>query len=407
MTGTGARTGHKRMASNSVADSRCGRVAKRKTDSDDRSAVEQPGTRGIVLAGVHAWGNGVLEEVIARPLLPIAARPLIGHILHWLRDGGVLEAAVCGNSDTSVLRRSLGDGETFNVSLIYFEDVTPRGPAGCARDAALSSTAEIFVVVDGSVLPRIDLAALVDTHRRGKAALTLVVAGAGGADSQSNGVQEPVGIYVFSRSALAEVGAAGYQDIKETLIPNLYRRGERIVTHVVPGDSTLRVTNAASYLALNMWAVQGMAQQAAMPEGYARINEAWIDPSARVDPTALFVGPALVGAKCVIEAGTLVVGPTTIGVESTIEPRAVVSRSAVWDRCRVGTGALLDHCILTDDARVGPEMVVRNTVRVAPRRSPLTLSERLAAFCWPARDRSSGHQRGVAATMFGGVFERG
>ena len=373
------------MANSEVAGGWCGRVAEGKPDAD-RSRVEQPGVRGIILAGVHTWGHCLLEAVVARPLLPVAARPLIWHILRWIRDGGILETTVCGNSDTTSLRRSLGNGESLNVSLAYSEDLMPRGPAGCARDAALNSRAETFLVVDGTILPRIDLAALLAAHTLSKATVTIVVAGANGADGQSEDVQEPAGIYVFSRAVLEKVPATGYQDIKEALIPNLYRRGQRIATHLVPGNPTLRVTDAASYRALNMWAVQQLAQDAAVPEGYVSVGEAWIDPSARVAPTARFVGPALVGPKCVIEAGAMIVGPATIGEECTIGPGAVVSRSAVWDRCRIGAGALLDHCILTDEAIVEPEVVTRSRVRTPPHRSTRTLLDRLASYCWPARD---------------------
>ena len=51
--------------------------------------------RGIVLAGVHAWGDCVLERAVCRPLLPVADRPLVAHALDWVRSAGVAEATVC------------------------------------------------------------------------------------------------------------------------------------------------------------------------------------------------------------------------------------------------------------------------------------------------------------------------
>ncbi len=54
--------------------------------------------QGVILAGVHSWGDFVLDGVISRPLVPIAARPLVTHVLTWLRGGGLERANICAAS---------------------------------------------------------------------------------------------------------------------------------------------------------------------------------------------------------------------------------------------------------------------------------------------------------------------
>ncbi|MHC4065552.1 MAG: sugar phosphate nucleotidyltransferase [Planctomycetota bacterium] len=357
------------------------RVYRAGTNSSERVTVDPSGVRGIVLAGVHAWGGCAFEQLVARPLLPVAARPLIWHILLWIRRGGVVETTVCGNSDTSILRRSLGNGSALDLSLGYCEDVMPRGPAGCARDAALEIDAETFLVVDGTVLPCIDLAALLAAHAEGKAAVTMVVSPAESTGGRSGEAQEPIGIYLFSRAALEEVPSKGYQDIKETLIPDLYGAGKRVVTHVVASDSCRRVTDAASYLSVNTWALEMMAAHSEAPEGYSLVNGAWLHSSALVHPAARLVGPVLVGAASEVEAGAMIVGPSTIGSQCTIGRQVLVSRSAIWDRCCIGRGAIVDHSILTDDVHVDATVMARQTLAVSPQRSCRTLLNRLASYC--------------------------
>ena len=46
-------------------------------------------TGGIILAGMHSWGDAALESTVCRPLLPVACRPLIWHVARWLRRGGL------------------------------------------------------------------------------------------------------------------------------------------------------------------------------------------------------------------------------------------------------------------------------------------------------------------------------
>ena len=64
----------------------------------------------------------------------------------------------------------------------------------------------------------------------------------------------------------------GYQDIKETLIPRLHECGERVTTHVVSADLAPRVTGAASYLAVNAWALARMVNDADKRDGSDRVG---------------------------------------------------------------------------------------------------------------------------------------
>ena len=359
---------------------------------------KKPSVRGIILAGSHGWGAHPFESVVCRPLMPVAGRPLLQHLTEWLRGAGVFEASICGNSHSRQLRRRLGDGRSVNISLEYLEDVAPRGPAGCARDAAEGHCADSFVVVEACIVPRFDLSALLEAHIRSQSALT-IVADSGRNPSDSSEVKRPMGIYVFSRRALDRVPATGYQDIKEKLIPDLYREGERTTVFGVHSDSVLRVTDAASYLSVNGWAVQKMVQECSAPNGYRRIDDAWVHKSSEVDATASFVGPALVGPECSVGPSALVIGPTSIGPRCRIEQGAVVSRSALWGSCTVGPYAWLDCCILEENSIAASGVKWAAKVSVAMGRSHSITLDRLGGL---ARPLSGGSQTAKQQVNFVG-----
>ncbi len=315
---------------------------------------------GIVLAGVHAWGDCILEWVASRPLLPIAFRPLIWHILEWLEHGGVGQATVCANSDTARLRYALGMVGPAGLPIDYYEDVMPRGPAGCARDAGLNKPVDTLLVVEGTIFPSLDLEALLKAHRDSGAVLTIA---AQHKDDRTDASDlEPVGVYVFSSEVLATVPEHGYQDIKETLIPRLYSQGQVIETFVVPPSSTPRVGGSGSYLGVNLWVVEQALATRDVPPGYRLVGDSWVHESSRVHSTARFVGPVWVGPDCEIESGAILVGPMSMGNGCHIESDAVISCSVLWDGCRVRRGAVLDHCVLTRGSDVAAEMVVRKAV---------------------------------------------
>ena len=59
---------------------------------------------GIVLAGTYHWSQSVFEQLLPRPLLPVAQTPMICYALRWMRDGGIARATVCANSASRAVR---------------------------------------------------------------------------------------------------------------------------------------------------------------------------------------------------------------------------------------------------------------------------------------------------------------
>jgi NDP-sugar pyrophosphorylase family protein len=165
----------------------------------------------------------------------------------------------------------------------------------------------------------------------------------------AEGRHEPCGIYVFERRALDYVLPRGFCDIKEGLIPRLHRAGERTLAFPVR-ESSPRVVDGPSYLALNEWVVERLVE--APPPGYVRTNGLIAHETARIAPDAVCLGPVLVGPGAQVMARATVVGPASIGGRSVVCSEALVSRSAVWDRCRVGSQAVADRCILPHDSTV-------------------------------------------------------
>lgn len=342
---------------------------------------------GVILAGAHPWAERILERAVCRPLVPIASRPLICHTLDWLRSARIQSASVCANSDTVLLRRRLRDGASLGVALDYHEDVMPRGPAGCARDVAAGSDADTFLVVEGSVLPRLDLADLLSTHASSEAVLTVVVATTRSGSTNGRALV-PVGVYVFSRSAFEHVPAAGYQDIKETLIPRLYAAGKLVATYVIEPSAVTSVTGLRSYLAASESVLEQRMADDSPDDQYVRCGEAWVHHTARIAESVQLLGPVLIERGCTLADGVLLVGPVTLGPGCHIGRHAVVTRSVIWAGCRVGDGAVLDHCILTDGASAGAGHVLRSAV-IAPEQPPRSFRRWLRLWCWaePAEPR--------------------
>ncbi len=309
---------------------------------------------GIVLAGTHHWGDGVFERVLRGPLLPVAHTPLINYPLQWLRDAGIQSAVLCANSATPSLREVLGDGSRMQLALDYFEDHEPRGPAGCARDAAVMTNAKIFVVIEGTIVPTLDFSAMIAAHRKSGAVATVVVEFDRRRRGMASGVRrQPAGIYVFERSALESVAEHGYQDIKEGLLGRLNAAGGHVAMHEVHGLSA-KVLDYSSYAAVSRWLVTRAIERPAFLSHYVREGEGMHHPTAVIHPSARLVGPILLGAGVRVEADAVIVGPASIGERTVVAARALVSRSFIWDDCVIGEDAIVDSSVLADRCVVVP-----------------------------------------------------
>jgi NDP-sugar pyrophosphorylase family protein len=301
---------------------------------------------GILLAGAFPRGQAGLDSLRPRPLLHVAERPLIAYALRWMRDGGLVAVTVCANVATRRIQTALTDAcPPMNVD--YLEDWTPRGPAGCVRDAGVRTDADTFVVADGTTVPISNLAALLEAHQASGAAITVVVHGPATNGGSPNRELQPNGVYVFARRVLEHLPEEGFQDIKETLIPRLYRCGEHVRTYQVP-EMGPRAVNTETYLTLNQWVLERLSRLGGPPPGFRTSGDVVLHDSASVAPSARLIGPVVLGRNTSVHARATVVGPASIGPDSVVGQDAVVSRSILWSGCVVHDGAFLDRCVVAD-----------------------------------------------------------
>lgn len=351
--------------------------------------------RGVILAGSHSWGACALEQVIPRSLAPIVNRPLIQYAIDWFDQAGIDSVAICGNVETSVVRHRLSRGLVRtqlpqDVRIDFYQDIAPRGPAGCVRDAANDDYFDTYVVTEGSVLPQIDLERLLDAHAKADAAVTVVVSSGAAVGESNSDLIAPIGIYVFSRQAIEQIAPMGYQDIKETLIPKLYVQGEMVQiyrTDVPP----LRVTGADSYLAVNDVALVGQLARNEFSDIYRRQDECMIHKTARVDESATLIGPILIGADSVVEPGTTIVGPTTVGRRCRLGGGSVITRSSLWDDSFTDESVVLDRCIVTAGMHATNEAAHRYRVFAQVRDRQRSMGQWLRRWISPKNGRN-GHR---------------
>src|SRR5688572_24734693 len=130
--------------------------------------------QAVIMAGGEGSRLRPLTSNVPKPMLPVANRPLMEHIIELLRKHGINDVVATVQFLASLIRNYFGDGSDLGVSLSYATEEVPLGTAGSvlgARDLLSGS----FMVISGDALTDIDLDEVIRSHRERGAAATLVL----------------------------------------------------------------------------------------------------------------------------------------------------------------------------------------------------------------------------------------
>lgn len=318
-------------------------------------------TRAIILGGGQSWDDSGLAAVRALPLMPVVHVPLIGHTIRWLADAGVTDVTICTHQSWRVTPEMLPADLRNRVNLTHYVDASPRGTAGCLRDAVEQFGGDRLIVCDGTILPEQDLPRIIEHHVDEAAALTVVVAEDSRSDPLVAARSRPLGIYVVDRDAVERIPARGYQDLKEMLIPRLYAEGLQTTTWTT-SRAALRLHDVNSYLVMSASAITKLCRQDEAPAGYSKRNQSLIHETARVAADAALIGPVVIGPNCTVEKNVTIIGPTILGASCRIAATAVICASVLWDRCRAEQRSVIDHAVVIDDGYVPNGARVDHTI---------------------------------------------
>lgn len=140
--------------------------------------------KAVVLCAGHGTRLGELTREMPKPLLPVAGRPLVEHVLRNLARHGFDEIAVNLHYRPDLVRESLGDGSALGIRIAYSYEPELLGTAGTLSSLhAFLGDGDPFLVHYGDVLTNHDFSAMLDFHREREAFLTLLVHERSGSNS--------------------------------------------------------------------------------------------------------------------------------------------------------------------------------------------------------------------------------
>lgn len=128
----------------------------------------------IIMAG----GKGVrlrpYTENCPKPLLPVAGKPILEHIIDRARSEGFFNFVIATHYLGQMIKDYFKSGDKWNVRIDYLNETSPLGTAGAL--SLLNPVPQLpFIVTNGDVITDIRYGELLDFHARHGAIATMAV----------------------------------------------------------------------------------------------------------------------------------------------------------------------------------------------------------------------------------------
>ena len=91
--------------------------------------------KAVVMAGGEGSRLRPLTLGRPKPMLPVVNRPVLGHILHLLKQHGITDVVMTLQYLAAQIQDYYGDGKTLGMNIEYVIEEAPLGTAGSVKNA--------------------------------------------------------------------------------------------------------------------------------------------------------------------------------------------------------------------------------------------------------------------------------
>ncbi len=360
----------------------------------------------VIMAGGFGTRLRPLTHNVPKPMIPMANKPMMEHIVELLREHGITDLVTLLHFQPELIESHFGDGAEFGVRMTYVGATEDYGTAGAVKNAEKHLQGP-FLVISGDLLTDFDLGAAIAFHRERGADLTILLTRVENPLQYGVVITEPdgrisrflekptwsevfsdtvnTGIYLLEPSVLESISPRREFDFSKDLFPLMMREGRKLFGYVAPGYWR-DVGDLLEYRLAHQDILAGTVKvkiPGRRVEGLDK--EIWLGSGSRVDFTAGLRGAVLIGKNTRVEANARITN-SVIGDNCIVEEGAVISDSILWNNVYIGRGAILkenvvgrgseikarahlfEGALISDACRIGEGSVVKADVKVWPQK---------------------------------------
>jgi len=364
--------------------------------------------KAIIMAGGEGSRLRPLTCGIPKPMVPMAGKPAIWHIINHVHKYGINDVGVT----LFYLPHKIKDYlyEQYGDVIKYYVEDKPLGTAGSVKNAA-DFLDDTFLVISGDVITDIDLKKAYEFHKNKGSKVTLVLTKVdipleyGVVITDDDGkivkfLEKPswgevfsdtvnTGIYIIEPEILNFIPDNRQFDFSKDLFPMLLEKNVPVYGYI-SNDYWCDIGNGVQYLKSHLDLLSGNIdlgfKEKISKDGMIFGKNVFISQSAKLVP------PLIIGDSAIIDDGA-VIGPNVIiGSGSYVGPMSTLKNSVLWDNVKIGRNNEIRGTVFCSGA------ITENNVRTFDN-SIIGEKSKLQSFCeikpntkiWPNRIISTGN----------------
>ncbi len=328
--------------------------------------------KAVILVGGLGTRLQPLTCNVPKPMIPLANRPFMEHLLIRLREQGIHDIILAVRYLAERFRESLGDGSQFGVNVSVYEEPEPLGTAGAIKNVEhlLNDTTFVF---NGDAMTDLDLRAMLAFHRERQSKATIALTYVDdpsqyglveidGDNRIKRFLEKPsaeditsnlinAGTYILEPELLSYIPPEQHFMFERGLFPVLLQRREPVFGYPSRAYWT-DIGKPQTYLDVNHDILIGRVDYPISGKQIA--NRVWLEGEADIHTSVQIVGPVVIGAGVIIERGARIIGPTVIGPRCQIGADVSIEDAVLWEDNQIAAGASLRTCVLGRGNIIGP-----------------------------------------------------
>lgn len=394
--------------------------------------------KAVVMAGGYGTRLRPLTIRRPKPMMPVAGRPMLEHIVRLLVRHGFKRILMLTYFFPETIEEHFGDGKDLGAQISYHQDP----PGGLGTAGAVRGVADIidgsFLVISGDVITDFDLTHAWEFHQ-GRGELTTMVLtrvhnplpfGVVITDEDSKVtrfLEKPTwgeifsdtintGIYIMEPEILDRIPEGINRDFSREVFPGLLAEGQPPAAYVAQGYWK-DVGNTVEYLQLHREISAGTISLD-IPGEVKVLEEAvlYLGEGAQASDGAWFTGTVVLGDGAQIGEGCRI-RDSYIGSETTVDTNVRMRSSVVWNGVRIGCGCFVagsvigsrtqvriranieEGSIISEDCLIGRGSIIRAGVRIWPEKVVEDGAVLSSDFIWGSRWRGTLFTAGIISGL--------
>lgn len=381
--------------------------------------------KAVIMAGGEGSRLRPLTCNRPKPMVPIANKPVMEHIIELLKKYGIRDIAVTLQYMPEIIKDYFCDGSEYGVNLKYFVEDSPLGTAGSVKNAE-EFLDETFIVISGDALTDINLDKVLEFHTQKDSIATLVLKRVenpieyGVVVTDKNGkinrfLEKPswgevfsdtvnTGIYVLSPEVLKYFQKNQVFDFSKDLFPILLKEN-RPMFGCITEDYWCDIGDLEAYVTVHHDILDGKVD---IKIDANQIRQGiWVSEGANVSKEATLKTPVFIGKNTVVHAGSDVDSYSVIGDDCHIYEGSSIKKSILWKGCVIKNGSQLrgsvlcnkvqfrekaasfEGAVIGENCIVGQNSMIKPSIKVWPNKNIDSGTEINSNMVWGSRSSKS------------------